>query len=634
MTLDEVIQMLATTYPKGLSYLQEEVLRLAWDGHTYSEMADLLHYQDAYLKNIASQLWQQLSILLDEPINKVNFGLKMKMRPSSSETVNKAIAFEGSSESLYGLVPLNSAFYIKRPPIEQLAYSEVQKPGGVIRIKAPPKMGKSSLILRIIAHAETLNYQSVTIDLKEAEESVLLGLTPFLRWFCTSISRKLYLKPNLDEYWDADTGSKVNCNLYLQDYILAQLTNPLVLIINDVHQLFQYPKLAQDFLPLLRFWHEQGKQSLNWQKLRLVITHTTEIYVPLQYNQSPFNIGLPLTPPEFTQEQVQELALRYGLDWGNSQGQANAKALIKLVGGHPYLIRLAFDHICYRGLSLENLLQNQGIDIYADHLRNHLIILQNQPELAKAWKEVISNPRGVKLDTITIYKLQSLGLLKLGAETIIPHCDLYNWYFQQEIAKGSLDLTVDSYLNQLEQEHQQIKSLSFTDSLTQIPNRRYFDYAFGREWRQATHQKTPLSLIMCSIDNFQAYTNKNSLPAADICLQKVAETLNNCLLRTSDFIARFGMQEFAIILRNTDIQGTIKILKRIQKDMEKVGIFYEDEREEKKNITFSFGVACTIPDAQESMDIIREADKAMYSSIQLGGNRITISPVLNFSLGG
>jgi PleD family two-component response regulator len=75
-------------------------------------------------------------------------------------------------------------------------------------------------------------------------------------------------------------------------------------------------------------------------------------------------------------------------------------------------------------------------------------------------------------------------------------------------------------------------------------------------------------------------------------------------------------------------------LERIQKDLEKVGIFYEDEREEKKHITLSFGVACTIPDAQQSMDIIREADKAMYSSIQLGGNRITISPVLNFSLGG
>lgn len=63
-----------------------------------------------------------------------------------------------------GPVPLNSVFYIERPPIEELAYQEICNPGGVIRIQAPRKMGKSSLILRIIAHAAAKGYQTVSLD--------------------------------------------------------------------------------------------------------------------------------------------------------------------------------------------------------------------------------------------------------------------------------------------------------------------------------------------------------------------------------------------------------------------------------------------------------------------------------------
>jgi hypothetical protein len=109
MTLDEVIKLLTTTCPKGLTNLQKEVLRLAWEGYTYGEMADILHYQDAYLKNIASQLWQELSLLLGQPISKVNFSSKLKACPFTLPSREESNIFSREWESPYGpylLIPV------------------------------------------------------------------------------------------------------------------------------------------------------------------------------------------------------------------------------------------------------------------------------------------------------------------------------------------------------------------------------------------------------------------------------------------------------------------------------------------------------------------------------------------------
>ena len=83
------------------------------------------------------------------------------------------------------------------------------------------------------------------------------------------------------------------------------------------------------FLPLLRSWYEEGKRLPIWQKLRLIVVHSTEIYVPLQLNQSPFNVGLPIQLDDFNLEEVQQLAQRYGLDWANGE---EARQLMAMVG--------------------------------------------------------------------------------------------------------------------------------------------------------------------------------------------------------------------------------------------------------------------------------------------------------------
>ncbi len=185
-----------------------------------------------------------------------------------------------------GPLPLNSPLYIQRPPVEEFTAKEIHKPGCVIRIKAPKKMGKTSLLHRIIAHTKACEYKTVYIDFQETDNIIFTSLDKFLRWFCANVSLQLHLKPELDDYWDEDMGSKVSCKIYFEAYILSQINSPLVLALNEVNRIFEYPTIARDFLPMLRFWFEIAQQVEIWQKIRIVIVHTSESYVQLNINQS------------------------------------------------------------------------------------------------------------------------------------------------------------------------------------------------------------------------------------------------------------------------------------------------------------------------------------------------------------
>ncbi len=99
----------------------------------------------------------------------------------------------------------------------------------------------------------------------------------------------------------------------------------------------------------------------------------------MNINQSPFNVGLPIELPEFTADQVQDLAGRHGLSWNTSQ----IGRLMGMVGGHPYLVRLALYHIHRGDTTLEGLLREAATEagLYGDHLRRHLWNLEQHPEL-------------------------------------------------------------------------------------------------------------------------------------------------------------------------------------------------------------------------------------------------------------
>jgi len=434
MTIDEVIQLTRTRSQKDLHPVQEILLRQVWEGKTYTSIASASHYGEHYLRNIASGLWQSLSEILQKPISKSNFRSSLESRSLTVEEQELIEEFTRSQCLVTPLeypgspVPLGSPFYIPHPLIQKLAYQEIAKPGSVLRIKAPRKMGKSSLLLRIIDRANSLGYRTVSLDFQQAEEAVLDKFDKFLRWFCANISRHLELPPLLDDYWDEDMGSKVSCTIYLQQYILTEINSPLVLALNEVNRIFEYPKIAREFLPLLRSWHEEAKRTETLGKLRLIVLHSTEIYIPLKLTESPFNVGLPLQLPYFTEEQILALAQRYGLDWKDSP---DAERLMAMVGGHPYLVRLALYHLCQNSVTLDRLLQEAPTigGIYKDYLRSFWVTLQEEPELAIGLKQAVKSERGVELDPIVASKLVSMGLIHIDNNRCTLSCELYRLYF-------------------------------------------------------------------------------------------------------------------------------------------------------------------------------------------------------------
>jgi transcriptional regulator with XRE-family HTH domain len=377
--------------------------------------------------------WQEISTLdleiASQPITTA------PAPPESLQIAADSAAYPDTSPCYpNGAVPLGSPFYLERTPFEAQIDREIRKPGALVRIKAPREMGKTSLLLRVLDSAKRLGYRTVSLNIDQVDAATLSDLNLFLRWFCANVARQLQLKPKLDEYWDEDLGSKISCTAYFQDYLLTKITTPIILALDEVNQIFEHPQVAKDFLPLLRFWYEEAKTLPIWQKLRPIVVHSTEIYIPLQLNQSPFNVGLPIQLNTFCQAEVQQLAGRYGLDWEDG---LQSERLMYLVGGHPALVNIALYHLSRGDITLEQLLETAptATGIYNNHLQRHWATLEEQPELAQALDRVMNATTPIALDPILAYKLSSLGSIERSGDKVIPACKLYQQAFKNSIVK-------------------------------------------------------------------------------------------------------------------------------------------------------------------------------------------------------
>jgi hypothetical protein len=357
--------------------------------------------------------------------------LKRTPAPESTQELSMdkgmgSVNFPGSP------LALNSPFYIERSAIETLAYTAIENSSALLRIKSPEKWGKTSFVYRILSHARSRHYQTIRLNIQQAEVSILSDLDRFLRWICANVAAQLNLDPRLDDYWDSDLGSKICCTTYFQQFILPQVETALVLALDEIHHIFEFPLVAQDFLSMLRVWHEEGKHLSIWGKLRQVVVYATEVYIPLDLNQSPFNVGLPIGLPKLDLEQAKDLALRYGLNLFDEKfGISELTCAHTLVDGHPYLLHLALSHIAYHNVNVKQLFEQAPTPtgIYGDHLRRHLTTLQKHPELATAFKEVLKATDKAWIETVPAYKLESMGLVTLQGDDVTAGCDLYRLYF-------------------------------------------------------------------------------------------------------------------------------------------------------------------------------------------------------------
>lgn len=439
MNLEQSIEILnkkvAQKTGQPLTEAEIVVLRGALEGKTYEETTKNEEYSLSYLKTgIAPRLWKRLSEAFQSDIRKTNVQVVLNQKLGQVSDLERK-----NYSSLISTVVPEFNLYIKRPDIEKSCCEKILQPGALIRIKAPRQMGKTTLMHRILKHAEGNNYKIVYLNLLQAEEKVLEELDVFLRWFCASISRRLGIENQVNNFWDQNFGgSNLNCTAYFEEYLLKKLDNsPLVLGLDNADRLFAHESVAGDFFKLLRSWHEDAKFLDKWKKFRLVLAHSTEVYIPLDINSSPFgNVGLVIDLQEFSFEQVKDLVQKYDLGWDNDQ----IDKLMKMIGGHPYLVQTALAHLkANPSQKLEEFLKTAPTEegIYDNHLREHLLTLkegsQQDSNLETAMKQVVESKEPVRLNSQQVFKLESLGLVTVQGDDIKPRCELYRLFFRNRL---------------------------------------------------------------------------------------------------------------------------------------------------------------------------------------------------------
>lgn len=423
-----------------LSLIKTEVFRLSWEGKGYNVIAEETGYDHDYVRKAGSQLWKELTDTLSQSITKRNFRPIMEeLFQEKREQSRRVPEYPG------GAMLFSSPFYIERSQAESDAYQEIQRDGGIVRIRSPRKLGKSSLMLRVIDQADTLGYRTAVVDFQQADSSILSNLDKLLRWICLQLGSQLGLKPALDDYWSELTGSKLSCSSYLQSHILAAQETPVLLVINELNLIFDHPEVSRDFLPLLRSWHEEAKHAKVMQLLRQVLIYSTEVYVQLDLNLSPFNVGLPIHLTPFNAEQVAALSQVYGFNWqANKTLNSPVNKLMSNLGGHPYLVQLVLYELATRDAfieapseAVETLLSSAGDmgGLLSEFLQQLLADLIDNESASQAFKTLIKNPEEAnKANQFDLYQLERLGVIRLERGKARPVCKLFNDYLMQHLA--------------------------------------------------------------------------------------------------------------------------------------------------------------------------------------------------------
>ncbi len=327
-----------------------------------------------------------------------------------------------------GTMKPESAFYVERNA-DAIALRTIVQLGVTIPIKGPRQVGKSSLLMRIIQAARNAGKRVAYLDFQQLNNSVLNDEELFFRHFCSWISDVLELEDKVEESFRLNLTTIQRCDRYLQRHILKGLGSPLVLAMDEVDRVFD-TNFRNDFFGMLRSWHNSRAIYPSLDELDLVLVTSTEPYQLIDdLNQSPFNVGQIIELEDFTPEQVAELNRRHG-----SPFDANSlQQLLRLLGGHPYLVRKALYLVASGQITPTELFTNAtaASGPFGDHLRRLLSLLYDKQELIQGLQLVIS--QNICPDMQIFWRLRGAGLVRSSGQSALPRCQLYAEYFRENL---------------------------------------------------------------------------------------------------------------------------------------------------------------------------------------------------------
>ena len=204
--------------------------------------------------------------------------------------------------------------------------------------------------------------------------------------------------------------------------------------------------------------------------------------------------------------------------------------------------------------------------------------------------------------------------------------ELYNQKKMIEEQARLLEMKVKE-LSELQEANFKLESLSTLDGLTGIPNRRSFDDYIEMSIKSCTRLNKPISLIMADIDFFKGYNDNYGHLKGDDCLINVAKSISLSVKRPLDFVTRYGGEEFAVILPETDEEGAKIIAEIIRKNVEELEIAHKSS-DVSAYVTLSLGITTKSSSIQYSKnELIEHADKALYNSKSNGRNQVSVCTI-------
>jgi hypothetical protein len=322
-----------------------------------------------------------------------------------------------------GTLRAKDPFYVRRRS-DVLIEDAATLPGNTIAIKAPRQMGKSSLLIRYLSKCHDAGKRLAFLDFQNFTDAEIHDYTTLLRQLAKLLLRRL----ELDAAKTPEFSTSADFTAFVEDEVIQKVNTPLTLAFDEVDRVLGR-SYQDDFFSMLRVWHNRRAEPFSvWQEVDLALVIATEPYLLIdRKDRSPFNVATPIEPQAFDRGALDDLNGRYG----TPLAAAELEDLRELVGGQPYLSRLAF----YRVVTGQSPSFDQLYDKapthegpFGDHLRSMLMLLNEQTGLLTAMKQVVSNASVP--DEETYYRLHGAGLANREGRRVVPANTLYARFFR------------------------------------------------------------------------------------------------------------------------------------------------------------------------------------------------------------
>jgi len=193
-------------------------------------------------------------------------------------------------------------------------------------------------------------------------------------------------------------------------------------------------------------------------------------------------------------------------------------------------------------------------------------------------------------------------------------------YFSQPLHREIAEMHVFNHIRSA-QNIRMLESMCKTDPLTGISNRRDFESRLNIEWNRALREHGVLSMLMVDVDYFKRVNDTYGHIRGDILLRNLAQCIRSNLRRGTDFVARIGGEEFAVLLPGTDLKGACTVAGLLRKEIQGQKLQLPEGKEE--CITVSIGVACMLPTLERTPEALSDsADYALYQAKERGRNQV------------